>query len=259
VAAQVTLDTRTAPVTLLRAGAAVLGFYGYAIGSWFGDRNPEPLATIREWLNRPLGLGEDFGPFAVMLLLLTTGFVARRPVAVCLPLLVSAVLAGVAALAGLPGAVPLAWVTALQVVAWLLTFDKAGWPSVVVLLAAVGAAALVAWPPLARPLEFLPLVLVGFVTRRVLDRALPAWAGLLLGAGCAAAMLLVDDRFEGLDQCWYPAGAVIAVLLFLVSTRPGPTTDRLATQPAVRVLGAAAEWLLLAGPVVTFAVLGLVA
>jgi len=95
VATQVTVDTRTAPVTLLRAGAAVLGAYGYVLGLWLArqDLNPEPVATIRTWLNRPLGLGEDFGPFALMLLLAAAGYTGLRPrwlVQACLALLATA-------------------------------------------------------------------------------------------------------------------------------------------------------------------------
>jgi hypothetical protein len=255
-----TLTTSVAtPVTLLRAGAGVLGCYGYAVGLWFGDRNPEPIATIREWLNRPLGLGEDFGPFAVMLLLLTTGFLARHLVAVCLPLLVAVLGTVVAELTGLDSAplVPLVWLTALQVVALLVHRDRAGWLSVVVLLAGIGVACVVGWPPLGWPLELLPVLLVGVVTRRVLDGALPVWAGLLLGAGCFAAIIAVNDAFPALGRWWYPVAATIAVLLFLALTQTGPTAVRTAEHPAVRWLADAAEWLVLVGPVVTFAVLGL--
>jgi hypothetical protein len=80
VAAPVTAEAGTAPVTLLRAGAAVLGAYGYVLGLLLArhDLNPEPVATIRTWLNRPLGLGEDFGPLAVMLLLAAAGLQPRR-------------------------------------------------------------------------------------------------------------------------------------------------------------------------------------
>lgn len=265
-ATTVTTDTRTTPVTLLRAGAGVLGCYGYAVGLWFGDRNPEPVATVREWLNRPLGLGEDFGPFAVMLLLLATGYVARHLVAVCLPLLVAVLGTLVAEVTGLDSAplVPIVWLTALQVVAWLMSYDRIGWPSTVALLAGIGVACVLAWPPLAWPLEFLPVVLVGDLTRRVRDGSLPAWAGLLLGAGCFAAIIGVNESFPALDQWWYPVAATIAVLVFLAATPSDvgrQTSDRqrvVAEHPVVRWLADAAEWLILVGPVVTFAVLGLV-
>lgn len=60
--------TTTPAVILLQAGAAVLVVYGYLIGQHFN------LAFIRAVLNRPLGLGEDFGPFALLVLLATTGY-----------------------------------------------------------------------------------------------------------------------------------------------------------------------------------------
>jgi hypothetical protein len=92
VAAPVTPRTGTAPVTLLRAGAAVLGTYGYVLGLLLArhDLNPEPVATVRAWLNRPLGLGEDFGPFAVMLLLAAAGLQPGRLVRAALSVLATA-------------------------------------------------------------------------------------------------------------------------------------------------------------------------
>ncbi|TDV50892.1 hypothetical protein CLV71_106237 [Actinophytocola oryzae] len=251
------------PVTLLRAAAGVLGLYGYGIGLWLArqDLNPEPVATIREWVNRPLGLGEDFGPFALMLLLLCTGFTVRQVV----PLAVATGLAAVVAVTGLtawtmPGGmplVPLAWLTVLQLVAWLVSLDRLVWPSTVVVLAAtVGTAVLTDLPELARPLEFLPLALIGTATWRVLDRTIPAWAGVLLGACCLGAVVAVDENFPGLDRWWYPVAATIAVLVFLVAVRPGRTADAIAANPVTRALSASAEWFVLVGPVVLFAVLG---
>jgi hypothetical protein len=267
------------PVTLLRAGAAVLGLYGYVVTLWFAtqDMNPQPIATIREWVNRPLGLGEDFGPFAVMLLLACTGytaaasgFLAKRLALVCLPALVAAGCAAVAVLAGLetwtvPGGtplVPLAWITGLQLVGWLVALDRRVWPATLVLLTATGVLCLFAedLPLLGRPLVFLPLVLVGHLTWRVLDGTLPAWAGTLLGAGCFAAIVGVDRSFAGIEQWWYPVAATLAVLLFLVAVRvAGPTAAVIAAHPVTRGVASAAEWLLLVGGVVWFAVFGLVA
>ncbi|MDX8144064.1 hypothetical protein SK854_18240 [Lentzea sp. BCCO 10_0061] len=57
-------------VTLLQAGAGLLAVYAYLIGQHFD------LAVIRAVLNRPLGLGEDFGPLALLVLLATTGYTA---------------------------------------------------------------------------------------------------------------------------------------------------------------------------------------
>lgn len=253
------------PVTLLRASAAVLGLYAYLVAVWFDT------ATVREWVNRPLGLGEDFGPLAIMLLLVCTGYVAaatgfqvRRLAFVSLPLLVAGVLAAVADRAGwMPDGVPLvplAWITGLQLVAWLVALDQRLWPATLALLAAVGLACLFVGDlaQLARPLAFLPLVLVGHVIWRVLNRTLPVWAGALLGTACFAAIMGVDRNFAGLAQWWYPVAATYAVLLFLVAARSGATADAIAAHPVTRGLGAAAEWLLLVGPIVGVAVLGLV-
>ncbi|MQA11520.1 MAG: hypothetical protein GEU98_23810 [Pseudonocardiaceae bacterium] len=67
-------------VTLLRAAAAVLVVYGYLVGLWV-DRQDAYLGLVdvlRRWVNRPFGLGEDFGPFGVMLLLAACGYVSGR-------------------------------------------------------------------------------------------------------------------------------------------------------------------------------------
>ncbi|HEX6359834.1 hypothetical protein [Actinophytocola sp.] len=270
--------TRLVPVTLLRATAAVLAVYGYVVALWLTthDLNPQPVATIREWVNRPLGVGEDFGPFAVMLLLVCTGYTAaatgftvRRLVLVCLPALVAAILAAAVAITGLeawtvPGGialVPLAWVTGLQAISWLVALDERTWPTTLLLFTAVAALCLLAdvEPMLGRPLLFLPLVLIGHVTWRVLDRTLPAGAGVLLGVCCVAAILGVERAFPELARWWYPVAASIAVPLFLAAVRTaGPTATRLAAHPVTRFLAGSAEWALLVGGVVTFAVLGLV-
>jgi hypothetical protein len=244
------VDTRTVPVTLLRAGAAVLG--AYSVVALLLDRR-EPVATIREWVNRPLGLGEDFGPLAVMLLLACTGctgLTTRRLALVCLPAVAAVALSGLAG-----WTVPLLWVTALQALAWLV--DRLGWPATVALLAAAGALCLFAAdvPQLGRPLVFLPLVLVGDVTRRVLDRTLPTWAGALLGACCAALVVGADHAFPALDRWWYPVAATIAVLLFLTAVRvPGPTAAGLAAHPVARWVASSTEWVLLVGPVLALVV-----
>lgn len=64
---------------LLRAGAAVLIVYGYLVGLWAArdDTFLGFVDVLRRWVNRPFGLGEDFGPFGVMLLLAACGYGAR--------------------------------------------------------------------------------------------------------------------------------------------------------------------------------------
>lgn len=297
IAPTIPADLRMVPVTLLRAGAALLGVYGYLVTLWLARHgsNPQPVAAVREWVNRPLGLGEDFGPVAVMVLLLcggytaaATGFAPRRLIGTYLPVLVATVLAACAVLAGLdvwtePRAasvswanvlgnltfashlldgrtvlVPLAWVVGLQLVAELVALDRRTWPTVVVLLVGVGAACLFlsGHEQLGRPLLFLPMVLLGHVTWRVTGRNLPAWAGVLLGAGCFAAVAAADRAFDGLERWWYPVAATYAVLLFLVAVLvPGRTAAAVAASPVTRWLADRVEWLLLLGGVIGFAVL----
>jgi hypothetical protein len=152
---------------------------------------------------------------------------------------------------------PLAWLAGLQLIGWVVALDPRTWPSVLATLVAVGALSVLARDTLGRPLLFLPLVLVGLVTRRVLDRELAPWAGLLLGVGCAAAVLGADRAFPALAQWWYPVTATYAVLLFLVAVYvPGATAAALAAHPVTRWLADRAEWLVLLGGVVGFAVLG---
>ena len=269
----VVIATRNVPVTLLRAGGALLGVYGYVVTLWLTRHgsDPAPVAVAREWVMRPLGLGEDFGPLGVLLLLVCTGWIAGgtgfrplRLVAVCLPAVVASVLAVAGEALGLAGVTtidgvlaPLAWVAGLQLIGWVVALDPRTWPSVLGTLVAVGVLSLFAQDTLGRPLLFLPLVLVGLVTRRVLDRELAPVAGLLLGAGCAAAVIGADRAFPVLAQWWYPVAATYAVLLFLVAVYvPGTTAATLATHPVTRWLADRAEWLVLLGGVVGFAVLG---
>lgn len=267
------LSTRTVPVTLLRASGALLGVYGYVVTLWLArhDSEPAPVAVVREWVMRPLGLGEDFGPLGVLLLLVCTGWTAAgtgfrplRLVAVSLPAVVASALAmggvalGLAGVTTIDGVLaPLAWVVGLQLVGWVVALDPRTWPSVLATLVAVGVLSVFARDTLGRPLLFLPLVLIGLVTRRVLDRRLVPWAGLLLGAGCAAAVIGADRAFPVLAQWWYPVAATYAVLLFLVAVYvPGATAAAFAAHPVTGWLADRAEWLVLLGGVVGFAVLG---
>lgn len=70
-----------APV-LLRALATILLVHGYLVGLW-AARNETYLGLVdvlRRWVGRPFGLGEDFGPLGVMLLLAAIGY-GTRPLA----------------------------------------------------------------------------------------------------------------------------------------------------------------------------------
>lgn len=73
------MRTPRAGVVLVRAAAAVLVLHGFLIGLWTTQHGVqlEYLDAVRHVLNRPIGIGEDFGMFAVMLLLTTGGYLAQ--------------------------------------------------------------------------------------------------------------------------------------------------------------------------------------
>lgn len=123
---------RKSGVVLIRAVAAVLVLHGFLIGLWTTQHDVQLgyLDAVRHVLNRPLGIGEDFGMFAVMLLLTTGGYFAqhdRTPlrwqlVRGYVPVGVSAVLAALVAVTGLQiWAVPLAPGTGVLAVAGNVT------------------------------------------------------------------------------------------------------------------------------------------
>lgn len=262
----VAAPARTGQITIMRAGVAVLVVYSYLVGLWLQQHgaNPQPLAGIREWFNRPLRAGEDFGPLALMVLLLCTGWTTagsrRLPdlLRFVLPVAVAALVGAALQAMGLDvwavdgWPVPLAWVAVLQVVAWLVGFDRLGWPAPAALLVAIGVLVLLDVDELGRQALFLTLALGGHVARRVADGVLPMWAGLALGAGCFAVVAALDETTAGLGQWWYPVAATYAVLVFL-AVLGTPVTP----WPVVGWLADRAEWLLVASGVIGFAVLGL--
>ncbi|RZS37473.1 hypothetical protein EV193_10528 [Herbihabitans rhizosphaerae] len=71
--------TQLVPVVVTRAAAAILIVYGYLYGLWSQINGEQSLLldAAREWVNRPLGIGEDFGPLGIMLLLLASGYHAQ--------------------------------------------------------------------------------------------------------------------------------------------------------------------------------------
>ncbi|MCR3747131.1 hypothetical protein [Lentzea californiensis] len=66
-------------ITFVRAAAAVLVLHGFLVGLWATQHGLQLgyLDAVRFVLNRTLGIGEDFGVFAVMLLLTAGGYLAQ--------------------------------------------------------------------------------------------------------------------------------------------------------------------------------------
>jgi hypothetical protein len=68
-------EERPMPTAVARATGICLVVYSYLGGLWL-DRHGQRFGLVdevREWLNRPLGIGEDFGVLGLMLLLLASG------------------------------------------------------------------------------------------------------------------------------------------------------------------------------------------
>jgi hypothetical protein len=71
---------RTAPgIAFVRAAAAVLVLHGFLVGLWTTQHGLQLgyLDAVRFVLNRTLGVSEDFGVFALMLLLAAGGYLAQ--------------------------------------------------------------------------------------------------------------------------------------------------------------------------------------
>jgi hypothetical protein len=295
------VDTRrTVAITLLRAGAAVLICYGFLVGLWAAEHGANPwwLANMREWVNRPLRLGEDFGPLGLMLLVLCAGYAAdgriTRLVRLYLPVLAATLLAVVLVPLGAevwttpddasvrPSnvvanltllshvvddktlLVPLAWVAGVLAVAVLAAVGErgiAGWLVPAGVLAAVVVLCLVARADgrLAIPLTYVPLAVFGLAARRA-GTAFPRWVGLVLMVAAFGALLGVDQAFPDGAGNWYPVAAGYAVLLFLTAVLvAGPVADATSRLVAVRWLDERVEWLVPLTGVVGFPVLGLLA
>jgi len=252
-------DRRTVPVTLLRAGAAVLVCHGFLVGLWAAKHGENPwwLANLREWVNRPLRLGEDFGPLGLMLLVLCAGYAANDPLArpvrlvrLYLPVLVATILAvvlvplgaevwttpddaavrasNVAANLTLVSQfvddktllVPLAWVAAVLAVAVLASArGRAGaWLVPAGVLTAVVVLCLVA-PADGRLATPLTFVPLAVfgLAVRRTGHEVPRWVGLTLMVAAFGAVLGVDQAFPDSAGHWYPVAAGYAVLLFLTA------------------------------------------
>jgi hypothetical protein len=248
--------------TVARATGICLVVYSYLGGLWL-DRHGQSFGlvdVVREWLNRPLGVGEDFGVLGLMLLLLASGYAAKpgldlpRLVRIAAPVGVAAVLAGVLSLVHAEVLVePLVWVVAIELVLWPFSAIRApGWLVPLVLLLAVAVLLLVGVSPgFAMPVVLFPLAVLG----RVLgDAGLPGWAKVLFGLGVWGLLAWTEVVVPGVAQWWYPLTALVAVLLFLVALR---ADDTVGTRPAVRWLAERSRWLLVLTGVLGWAVLGL--
>lgn len=283
---------RTAPLStpglrVATAAGLVLVAYSYLAGLWPSRHGttPEVVAVVRAWVNKPTGLGEDFGFLGTALLLLAAGFAITgaactgrlgRVVRVAAPPLVAAVALG--AVLWLLGVQPLVDVAVAAPVGALVLFTAltaAVLPllrrhpvlaAFVLLEIACAVCLLGGWlggdggsaPAHAAgsAAALVPLLAVGQVSWLFRANRLPAAHGVVLGLLCLALTVPADLLFPEYARFWRPLGAVVASLLFLIAL---PRGEALAGTRPVRWVADRTWPLALAVPVVGYPVLGLLA
>lgn len=233
--AKTTAPDRTAPgLRVVVAIAALLVVYSYLGALWLNRHgySPPALVAIRDWLNKPTGIGEDFGVLGIALLLIVAGFrlaqgiPLRRVLVVVAPVLVIAVTASAAVLllGGEPYSAPQrASVTPLAYLTNLLLVDRiAGQPALVALTWPLAVAALATLLALAT--ERLP-PLAGIFVRLVALAALVLFSangpaplhqlGVLAGFAplCVLGDVLLHVRSKGMHPL---AGAALGAIAFAV-------------------------------------------
>ncbi|WP_160148703.1 hypothetical protein [Amycolatopsis alkalitolerans] len=252
--------------------AVVLVLYSYLGALWLNRHgySPATLVAIRDWLNKPSGISQDFGVLGVAVLLLVAGFrvaqgiPVRRMLVVTVPVLVVAVLVGGAArlLGGEPYA-GLLWPLAVAALGTLLALATRRLHPVagtavqlvvigdLVLFGADGPAALHEAGLLA---GFSTLFVLGEVIGYVRAHRLPALAGGALGAIAFGVLIMTDHGYAEWHGYWYPVTALYAVLIGLLSAPSGQVAGETAL---VRWLASRALWLIGAACAAGWTVLGL--
>jgi hypothetical protein len=277
-------QTAPGPV-LLRATGAVLLVHGYLVGLHLD------LAPVRALLNRPLGIGEDFGVLGALLLLAAAGYdsvtdrpVVRRLLSAYLPAVVAVLLAAAAVTLGAaiwntpvathtsplavvgnlsllsqlitdkPLIAPLAWIVLLELVAIATgaLARRAGWVAPVALV--VVAAAAVALVPDARAVTVVAFSAVVAIGQAVALAPRVPFAPVVAVAAWGV-LLLAERTTPELERWWYPLTAAYAGLLLTTSVLfAGPTAEKVARNRVVAWLSRHAVWLALLQGVVGFPV-----
>ncbi|QQQ76521.1 hypothetical protein IOD16_36925 [Saccharothrix sp. 6-C] len=287
------MDERRTPVagvSVVTAAAVCLIAYSYLVGLWL-DRHghsSDLVLVVRNWVNRPTGVGEDFGFLGVALLLMVAGFtvagIARSAGADRLPfaarlvrggLPTVVVAAAVGALLTAVGAEPLvdpAITTPVGAVALFALVLLVLLPlqhrvpglavfvqlEVVCLLVLAGGWAtstgeLDALRVIGQAAALVPLATLGQVAWLFRVDLLPRWHALVLGLLCLALVVLAERVFPETAAFWHPLAAVYALLLFLIALPRGAS---IAGTRVVRWLDSRALPLFASIPVVGYAVLG---
>ncbi|NUT98907.1 MAG: hypothetical protein HOY78_43590 [Saccharothrix sp.] len=285
--AETSVTTRTDPLTTpgLRVAAAagvLLVAYSYLAALWPSRHSstPRPVTIIRAWVNRPTGLGEDFGHLGTVLLLLVAGFAitgavctGRRArlaragliplgIAVALGALVRVVGGGVLTDVAVVAPVVAAGCFAVSTSALLPLLHRHPVPAVFVPLAVACVVALLAGSAAGSEAArvagsaaaFVPMLVVGQVSWMVRTGRLPNAVGVVFGLVCLGATVGADVVFPEYSAFWRPLGGVVASVLFLIAL---PRSGSFAATGPVRWLADRAWPLVLAVPVIGFPALDL--
>lgn len=251
-------------VALCLALGAVLVGYGYGLGA--SGRALGPMAVVREWVARPLGIGEDFGAVGLMLLLAATGYAlasGARVLVLGVPFLAATVIGFAAAgVGGWPGTgspdpldvmtelaargpgpamlVPLCWPVALAFAARgavavsgrLPVGWRAAWIAGQLLIVAGVSAAGGLLGVIA---VWYPSLVVGQLVHAARTREIGVPTAAVLGIGAYAVVVVADATVGPLHGWWYPLATVYAGLLFAVAvTFTGRAGAAVAEHPVVR-------------------------
>ncbi|NUT99840.1 MAG: hypothetical protein HOY78_48305 [Saccharothrix sp.] len=282
---------RTPPATasatpglgVVAAAGVCLVAYSYLAALWPSRHGftPDVVLLVRTWVNKPTGMGEDFGFLGTALLLMAAGYaltgalyqgrLVRALRTAAPPLVVAAVVGAVLWLLGLEPLLDTA-VTGPVVAVALFTGLTAAVVPLMRRVAGLGAFVLVeiacvvalagSWlsggPDAARLVgtaaTFVPLLALGQLSWLFRAGRLPAAHGVGLGLLFVALMVPADLLFPELVGYWHPLGSVVALLVFLISLPRG--ADAATTGP-VRWLAARAWPLSLSVPVVGYPALSL--
>jgi len=252
--------------------SAVLVLYSYVGALWLNRHgySPASLVTIRDWVNKPSGISDDFGVLGVSLLLMTAGFVVargtplRRMLTATLPALaVTAVVTAVAQLLGGEPFLGLGWPVAIAVPATALAFATRRLPPVAGLSIHLAVSGTLMFVGLHAPAllheagllaGFAQLFVLGEMLWYVRAERLKPWAGSLVAVAAFAILLLTEHRYAEWYGFWYPVTALFALLLFLLALPSGQIAGESAL---VRWLSSRAIWLIGAGCALGWTILGL--
>ncbi|MGW5050824.1 hypothetical protein [Actinokineospora sp. NPDC004072] len=245
------------PGLVLAAALAVpVVCYSYLGGLWLNQHgySPDFLVVVRDWVNRPLGVGEDFGVLALCVLLMVAGYAgaARTGVRAALSVGIPGALAVGAAALGLSALVwPFAVLVAYALLL-LVTAPLRGRPliTLAVQLVAVACAVVLVGARDQEALDklaFTVLPVMGQVLWLVRAKAITAVSGGIAVVAGWAVVAAAEPHHPAWEGRWFPVTVCYAVLVVLVAL---PSGELLGRSAPVRAVATRAAWVVgLIGPV----------